>query len=217
MTATVMVPLSLNKKLESLARWSLLALFGVLMVGIVVIARGLDTPAPWNKGGGHFGNSRFVQVRSSSVNNRTNQVAAELVNSCDLGHCTSACLCLCSSNPVVCCSGSSCTYSYLAVDEQQAGNWCHGVCLRLSSQHVPDLRQLKRCKYRSVWQSVSDLSWHLGGVDGRHWRGRVSSVWRSDMCQCTYSFVRPTPYPRFRSNNSVRSRFRSLFLCTNCW
>ena len=50
MTLTVMLPLSLNKRMESLARWSLVAMAGVIIVGIVVIARGVSVEKPWNRG-----------------------------------------------------------------------------------------------------------------------------------------------------------------------
>jgi len=62
MTLTVMLPLSLNKRLESLAKWSLVAMAGVVVVGIVVIVRGVSVDKPWNRGNaGNFAGTRFIQ------------------------------------------------------------------------------------------------------------------------------------------------------------
>lgn len=63
MTLTVMLPLSLNKRLESLAKWSLVAMAGVVVVGIVVIVRGVSVDKPWNRGNaGNFAGTVAVAL-----------------------------------------------------------------------------------------------------------------------------------------------------------
>eukprot|EP00055_Hartaetosiga_balthica_P008710 m.33309 g.33309 ORF g.33309 m.33309 type:complete len:422 (-) comp6441_c3_seq1:478-1743(-) len=62
-TLFFMIPLSLNKEIESLSRWSLLALTGVFVLIVIVIIEGAIVDSPDDRGNPLvFANSNFVQA-----------------------------------------------------------------------------------------------------------------------------------------------------------